>query len=866
MTSLPQLPISDVLTSIEAFLSGGDELVLEAPPGAGKTTIVPLSLLGASWLNNQKIVVLEPRRLAAKVAAERMADILGESVGQTVGYRVRFESKVSQKTKIEVVTEGILIRQLQDDPALSGVGVVIFDEFHERSVDADLALALSLQGRDLFGDVREVPLKIVVMSATLNGQAVSQLLSEASGQLVPVVTSEGRAFPVDVQYCGAYEFGEDIRPKVERAVNQAIAQDSGSILVFLPGVGEIRSIAERLEDAFSKEAGIVVCPLYGDLTLAAQHAAIRPAPEGVRKIVLATNIAETSLTIEGVRVVIDGGLVRYAEFDPVSGVNRLVTGRVSRAEAEQRAGRAGRMEPGVCYRLWSKSQHDSLAEQPCPEILQSDLAPLAIQLARWGVSDPSELLWLDPPATGAWQQACELLKTLDVLKPAGFQLSTYGECLSSFPLHPRQAHLLAMSHLSGHGELGVALAALLESGDRLPSGQADLASSVFGLMGQGEEKGGKRFGSVQSRKMHQQLDRLRHRRLSAEKIVKTDVPLLSAFEKNASDDDALGVLLALAYPDRIAQRRNTSGEGASYKLSNGRGVRLKKDDRLSRNHYLVVAELGGGQSYRSPGRDALVFAAIPLSESVFQTALSHLVKEKTDAYWDTHKQRFCAQRQWCIGELVIRSEPIAEISNEIRQSVLLSLIRKEGLSILSWSPSAIQWRARVALLNHIEPDGAWPDVSDKGLLSSLEIWFGSSLTAVSTLNQLKDIDLLPLLKTLLPWPLPQQLDDQLPAQLSVPSGRSHTIDYTQSPPVLAVRMQEMFGCANTPSVAGGRIPLMLHLLSPAQRPLQVTQDLSGFWGGVYREVAKEMRGRYPKHYWPDNPLESEATARAKPRK
>ncbi|GBL53743.1 putative ATP-dependent helicase [Pseudomonas citronellolis] len=835
------LPIDAILPSLRQALGERHEAVLEAPPGAGKTTRVPLALLDEPWLAGQGILMLEPRRLAARAAAERLAAELGEKVGETVGYRIRLDSKVGPKTRIEVVTEGILTRRLQDDPALEGVGLVIFDEFHERSLDADLALALTLNGREL---LRDMPLKVLVMSATLEGERLSALLDEA-----PVVRSEGRMFPVELRWGRPWQVGEFVEPRVVQTVLQALADEPGSLLVFLPGQAEIRRVAEQLGEALAGRDEVLLCPLHGELELSAQRAAIEPAPPGKRKVVLATNIAETSLTIDGVRVVVDAGLARVPRFDPGSGMTRLETQRISRASATQRAGRAGRLEPGVCYRLWSEAQHEQLPAYGTAEILQADLAGLALQLGRWGVA-PEELAWLDVPPVAAYAQARELLARLGALNDSG-ALNAHGQAMAELPAHPRIAHLLLRGQALGLGSLACDVAALLGERDILRGAGADLHERTALLAGESAGNRASR-GAVQRAKQLARQFRGYLRGKPSEAVADPDHPRW------------LGALLAFAYPDRVARQRREGG--GEYRLANGRAAQFGEPDALMKEPWLVVADLGSRQGQR----EERIYLAAALDAALFDSVLAEQVRVHDELDWDEREGVLRAERQRKVGELVLSSEALPGLDAEARSRALLGLVRRKGLELLPWTPELRQWQARVNLLRRLDLEGRgeseWPDVGDAALLASLEDWLLPYLGKVSRLAHFANLELPGILHGLLPWPLPQRLDELAPRTLQVPSGSSIRLDYSEFPPVLAVRLQELFGLADTPRIAGGRLAVKLHLLSPAQRPVQVTQDLANFWRSTYAEVKKDLKGRYPKHYWPDDPLIAEPTARAKPRK
>ncbi|WXL25028.1 ATP-dependent helicase HrpB [Ectopseudomonas mendocina] len=841
------LPIDVLLPELRQALVQRDEVVLEAPPGAGKTTRVPLALLDQPWLGGQRIIMLEPRRLAARAAAERLASELGEKVGQTVGYRIRLESKVGPDTRIEVVTEGILARRLQDDPALEGVGLVIFDEFHERSLDADLALALCLNGRAMFRDADsgEPPLKVLLMSATLEGERLAGMLNDA-----PVLRSEGRMFPVDIRWGAPWQSGEWIEPKVVQTVQQALADEPGSVLVFLPGQAEIRRVNEQLEQALLGRDEVMVCPLHGELDFSAQRAAIDPAPPGTRKVVLATNIAETSLTIEGVRVVVDAGLARVPRFDPNSGMTRLDTQRISRASATQRMGRAGRMEPGVCYRLWSQTQHEQLNAYDSAEILQADLAGLALQLVRWGVQ-PAELVWLDPPPAAAYAQALELLKRLGAVDQQGV-ITAHGQAMAELPAHPRIAHLLLRGQSLGLGALACDLAALLSERDILRGAGADLHTRIAVLSGESRAERGAQGAVQRARQLSRQFQGLLKNR-------PVDKPV-----SDVGHSRWLGALLAFAYPDRVAQQRREGG--AEYRLANGRAAQFAEVDGLMKQRWLVVADLGSRQGQR----EERIYLAAELDPGLFEDVLAEQLSTLDVLDWDEREGVLRAERQHRVGELVLAREELKGLDEQARSQALVGLVRRKGLELLPWTPELRQWQARVALLRQLDMDcsgeSPWPDVSDATLLASLEDWLQPYLGKVTRLSHFANLDLPGLLLNLLPWPLPQKLDELAPRTVQVPSGSRIQIDYSEQPPVLAVRLQELFGLADTPRIANGRQVVKLHLLSPARRPVQVTQDLASFWGNTYAEVKKDLKGRYPKHYWPDDPLIAEPTARAKPRK
>ncbi len=715
------------------------------------------------------------------------------------------------------------------------------DEYHERSLDADLALALTLNGREL---LRDTPLKVLVMSATLEGERLSRMLNDA-----PVVRSEGRMFPVDIRWGRPWQVGEFVEPRVVQTVLQALADEPGSLLVFLPGQAEIRRVAEQLGESLAGRDEILLCPLHGELELSAQRAAIEPAPPGKRKVVLATNIAETSLTIDGVRVVVDAGLARVPRFDPGSGMTRLDTQRISRASATQRAGRAGRLEPGVCYRLWSEAQHEQLPAYGTAEILQADLAGLALQLGRWGVA-PEELAWLDVPPAAAYAQARELLARLGALNDSG-ALNAHGQAMAELPAHPRIAHLLLRGQALGLGSLACDLAALLGERDILRGAGADLHERTGLLAGESAGNRASR-GAVQRAKQLARQFRGYLRGQPSEAVADPEHPRW------------LGALLAFAYPDRVARQRREGG--GEYRLANGRAAQFGEPDALMKEPWLVIADLGSRQGQR----EERIYLAAALDPALFESILAEQVLVHDELDWDEREGVLRAERQRKVGELVLSREALPGLDAEARSRALLGLVRRKGLELLPWTPELRQWQARVHLLRRLDLEGKgeseWPDVSDAALLASLEDWLLPYLGKVSRLAHFANLELTGILHGLLPWPLPQRLDELAPRTLQVPSGSNIRLDYSEFPPVLAVRLQELFGLADTPRIAGGRLAVKLHLLSPAQRPVQVTQDLANFWRSTYAEVKKDLKGRYPKHYWPDDPLVAEATARAKPRK
>lgn len=866
---MSSLPIFEVIPELKEGLSQRDELVLEAPPGAGKTTQIPLSLLNEPWLGSQKILMLEPRRLAARAAAERMAQTLGEAVGQTVGYRVRLDTKVTAATRIEVVTEGILSRMLQDDPSLEGIGLLIFDEFHERSLDGDLGLALAKQGRELFGDLREQPLKLLIMSATLDGDQISQLLANEQGVPAPRVQSQGRMFPVDIHYGKAYQYGERIVDRVVQTVCDVFAEETGSILVFLPGQGEISRAHQQLSERLQGVNNVVITPLFGDLSLAQQRQAIEPCAQGHRKIVLATSIAETSLTIDGVRAVVDCGLSRLPVFDPNTGLTRLTTQRVSRAAAAQRAGRAGRLEPGVCYRLWSSSQQNELPAFTPPEIQNADLSPLALQLLHWGLDDPAELDWLDVPTKASFDQALELLARLEAVRgvsqPSGvyaWSITDMGKAMLGLPTHPRLAHMMIKGRAAKKEQLVCELAALIAERDIARDQARHLGADILPRleMLRGERKASHAAkGSVSRLRIQVKQYRRQLKQLPSSLLEKL------SFEPsvlNADDNLVAGALLAYAYPDRVALSR--SDQRTQYQMSNGRAVEFTQEDALCRESWLVVLSAGGQQGRRSDR----IFLAAALDDTAFQKLFESQIESTVSIEWDDREGRLIAQSSQQFGRLSFNHRRLSDITDDQRRTALLELIKQRGMDLFNLSDELQQWRQRVLLVSTLDRDHPWPDLSDEGLLANLDQWMapflqGKTLRTLTTLTAFSKLNLSDMLHSLLPWPLPQRLGELAPTHIHVPSGSNVRIDYSTQPPVLAVKLQEMFGCTTTPAIVEGKQPLLIHLLSPARRPLQVTQDLAGFWQGSYEHVKKEMKGRYPKHPWPDNPLEAIATKKTK---
>jgi ATP-dependent helicase HrpB len=813
------LPIDAVLEKLTGTLSTQNAAVLVAPPGAGKTTRVPLVLADESWAAGKKIIVLEPRRLAARAAAERMASTLGEKVGDTVGLRVRFGSKVSRATRIEVVTEGIFTRLILDDPELSGIAAVLFDEFHERSLDADLGLALA---RDAQQGLRE-DLKILVMSATLDGARVAKLLGGAS-----VVESEGRAFPVETDY-----LGRDPRTPIERQVAdaalRALRAQGGSLLVFLPGAGEIRRtetlLRERIED---KTVDIVA--LYGALDASVQDRAIAPARPGTRKIVLATSIAETSLTIEGVRIVIDCGLARVPRYEPDVGLTRLETVRVSRASADQRRGRAGRTEPGFCFRLWDEPETASLEPFARPEILAADLSSFALDLAQWGVSDPGKLAFLDPPPQGAFSEAKSLLRNLTALDADG-RITEEGRKLRALPLQPRLARMIVDAGREGAGGIAADMAAILS--------ERGLGGNDIDLTHRLDQFRRERSGRAE--------DARRMAKRWAEE----------AGGKKSGDGPSVGAILALAYPDRVA--RNRGGGAGGFLLANGRGAQIDPTSALARESFIVVAELTGTAAQ---GR---ILLAAPIAAAEIEQRFKDEIESRDEVLFDPASASLRARKARKLGAIALSEQIVAVKPDETTARILSDGAIKLGLDRLPWTKALSQWREREMFLRNAEGE-EWPDLSDAALAARADEWLTPLCDGKTNLSAVAADDLWNAITNLLPWNLRRRLDEEAPTHFEAPTGTQAAIDYgAEAGPTISIRVQELFGLSRHPSIAGGRVPLVIELLSPAHRPVQVTRDLPGFWRGSWQAVKSDMKGRYPRHPWPDDPASALPTRRAKPR-
>jgi ATP-dependent helicase HrpB len=894
---IPDVPINDILPQILHSLADQPNLVIEAAPGSGKTTRLPLALLEANWAKDGRFLMLEPRRLAVRHAARYMAGLHGEKVGETIGYTIRLERKVSRHTRLEVITEAILTRRLQQDPSLEGVAGIIFDEFHERSLESDLGLVLALESQ---AALRE-DLRLIVMSATLgqDGQRLSHLLGGA-----PILRQEVAPYPLTTHYLGDGERGERLVERVVRAVNLALSQETRDILVFLPGSGEIRAVAARLATLRADSLLIsqntptrpnpVILPLYGELAFAEQQRALIPL-DGQRRVILATNIAQTSLTIDGVGVVIDSGLMRRLYFDVATGMNRLLTQKISKASAIQRSGRAARQGPGTCYRLWSQASERAFAAQEPPEILHADLTPLALQLALWGVAEPQALAWLDPPPPTAFGKARALLRLMGGLDEAA-RITEHGRLMADFPLHPRLAHMLLTAKIIAHTQpvgidmpallphLGCYLAAWLsEGGGRRqpptgkPSGELsgayqpyqplksppdhaiDLKEALGGCFGQ-DSRG-------QDRGRQALLSTLAHSFADVLKIG-------SLIPFHHAQDAPLGVLVALAYPERLAHQR---GERGQYLTRDGQGVHLSPRAPLSQARWLAIANLDGER------RSAQIFEATALPIEAVQALYGQEMQWRTEITWQERIDGVGAQRHFCLGAITIDSQPLSlsHLGAEV-QHVFCAALRQLGLEVLPWTPGARQLRERVNFIRRLEetrlgsgqgagassaqePPWPWPDFSDSALLTGLEEWLGPFLVGLSRRSQLASLEIEKILLSRLSWQQQQRLESLVPTHIEVPSKSRLPIDYSGPEPVLAVRLQELFGLASTPTIAGGQIPLLLHLLSPARRPVQITRDLASFWRETYHDVKSDLKGQYPKHYWPDNPLEAMPTARLRPK-
>ena len=819
--TLPDLPVCAILPALADALKGSSTCVLSAPPGAGKTTVVPLFLLGQDWRGDERVILLEPRRLAARAAAHRMASLLGEAVGETVGYRMRLDSRISAKTRIEVVTEGVFARMILEDPELSGIAAVLFDEFHERSLDADFGLALALDAQRA---LRE-DLRLLVMSATLDVERVAALLGDA-----PIIESRGRSFPVEIRY-QERSSTDRVEDAVTKAIVDAHRNEEGSILAFLPGQAEITRTVERLEDRFGEET--MITPLYGNLSQKEQDAAIKPAPAGRRKIVLATSIAETSITIDGVRIVIDSGLQRLPAFEASTGITRLETVRVSRASADQRAGRAGRTEPGMAIRLWHAGQTAALPAFTPPQILASDLSSLALDMAHWGVTDPAQLSFLDQPPEATWQEAQVLLRQLGAIDRNG-GLTPRGKQIRALALPPRLAAMAVTAAAEGHAEEACLLAVLLtEQG--LGGSSIDLEDRLRRFR---TERGDR---AEASRGLARQMARRMARDLRP--ATREDAPIQP------------GILLMWAFPDRIALQRGGRGR---FVMANGRGAELPETERLAGASMLVIADLTG----RAGGQRIL--AAAEISRADVEAFMPDAVSREDQTTFDRQSRQVRARRVTRLGAILFDETPLPRPRGEAAARALADGVRQLGLSSLPFSKETAQLRDRIGFLFRTlgEP---WPDMSDEALLTRLDDWFVPYQHETRGIDDVTSSSLSEGLLALVPHAVSRDLGRLAPTHFEAPTGQRHPIRYDGEEPVLAIRVQELFGLKTHPSIGGGRLPLLLELVSPGQRPIQTTRDLPGFWAGSWKDVRADMRGRYPRHPWPEDPANAAPTTRAKPR-
>ncbi len=819
------LPVADIIDEVKNHLTNHNTLIVNAPPGAGKSTLLPLTLLDENWLAGKKIIMLEPRRLAAKTIATRMAELWGDKVGETIGYRIRFENRVSAQTKIEVVTEGILTRMLHTDNALENVGLVIFDEFHERSLFADVAMALCREAQQIL----RPDLRMMVMSATLNMPQLTALLN------CPVAVSEGKQYPVEIKYVG--EGDVFLLPETtSQVIVKAVKENEGDVLVFLPGEGEIRKCAELLK---SKLLDFAIHPLYGQLPQREQFAAIMPNKNGKRKVVLATSIAETSLTIEGVKIVIDSGFARVSKFDPKSGLSRLETVQITKDSADQRAGRAGRLSAGVCYRMWTKANQERMIEHRIPEIMEADLAALVLDMAKWGISNLNQLTWLSPPPKAAVMQAVDVLTNLNALD-TNKRITEHGKEIHQLPCHPRIAHMLLKAKQDHAIALATDIAAILEERDPLPKDSGiDINLRIEALRrSRQNNSAGNRFGRI-------------------EKVAESYRKMLNQEAENGPvDDHETGLLLAYTYPERIAFAR--PGNNAQFQLANGKIAAIGHRDNLANEPWLAVAHIDT--------RDGLgkIFMASPLNPK----DLLPLVKEREVITWDTRKGGLIATKDLRIGSIVLQSKPLAAPSEENLVAAISTAIKNEGEALLNFDEAFTQLQNRILSVCKWNQYKDWPDVSTDELLLNNMDWLGFYLPNVKRPDDLKKINLSEALLQYLSWEQQQTLNSLAPAKINVPSGSNISIEYLANgeTPILSVRLQEVFGMADTPTVNNGKIPLVLHLLSPGFKPVQVTSDLRSFWNNTYFEVKKELKRRYPKHAWPDDPWTEKAVAKGGPRR
>ncbi len=826
------LPVNATLPELEDVLQGNTLVLLQAPPGAGKTTLVPLALRNADWLGGQKILMLEPRRLATRSVARHMAHLLDEKVGETVGYRVRMDSQIGPDTIIEVVTEGILTRRLQQDPDLTGVGLVIFDEFHERNLQSDLGLALCLQAQEI---LRE-DLRLLIMSATLDASSIVNVLGD-----IPVVTSEGRQYPVSVSYSPRAVKGRIEQP-LASMVLQACSEQNGDVLVFLPGAGEINRVKTILEGQLDKQKNVLL-PLFGGLNQKQQDLVLLPDHQGRRKIILSTDIAETSLTIDGVTCVVDAGQMRNPRFDPNSGMSRLITERVSKASAEQRKGRAGRQSAGHCYRLWTEAENRGLVPHTEAEITNTDLTGLLLELAKWGIQNPSDLTWITDPPSGNFAQARDLLMTLNALDKDGV-ITDLGRRLVSLPLHPRLARMVVLAEQVDETATACDLAALLEDRDIMRPSRENPNTDIrarLELLNREREKG----SPGPARQVLRASDDLRRRFKAG---------------KGPAHMNAAGSLLAMAYPDRIGELRKNSEH--QYRLSGGRGAQLLNNDKLSSEPYITVADLDGR------GREATIYLAAPITYRQIRDQFKEDIKDRTIVKWDEKQNRITATDETVLGALILDSKRSKHPDPELISKALLSVIKKKGIKSLNWTDDCVSLVQRVGFVAQYNFDpGDWPDFSETALMETVDEWLLPYLAGLTQVDQLMSLKIEEILLSRLSREQQAALNELAPSHFKVPSGSRIRLDYSvPDAPVLAVRLQEVFGLESVPNVGQSNIAVSVHLLSPAGRPAQITMDLAGFWQNTYEDVKKDLRGRYPKHYWPDDPMQAEPTAKAKPRK
>lgn len=815
------LPVTEIIPAVRKQLSEQNTLVVTAPPGAGKSTLLPLALLEEPWLEGKKIIMLEPRRLAARSIASRMADLLGEETGETIGFRIRFENRISAATKLEVVTEGILTRMLQTDNALENVGMVIFDEFHERNLHADVALALCRDAQQ----VLRPDLRIMVMSATLNMAELPALLN------APVAESKGRQYPVDIIY--TQDADETLLPELAaRTVARAVKEHEGDALVFLPGEGEIKKCAEILETQLPEFS---IHPLYGQLPQHEQYLAIMPNKSGRRKIVLATSIAETSLTIEGIRIVVDSGFARTSRFDPASGLSRLETIRISKDSADQRAGRAGRLSSGVCYRMWTMATHQRLAAHRVTEIMEADLASLVLDMAQWGVKDIQQLTWLTPPPKSSLQRAMETLEQLNAIENG--RITEHGKKIHKLACHPRLAHMLLMAHKKEEVQLATDIAAILEERDPLPRESGiDINLRIEALRrARGGNATGRRFSRI-------------------EKVAESYRRMLKVEASNEPVDPyETGLLLAYAYPERIASAR--PGNNAQYQLANGKIASAGHKDDLAHEPWLAVATMDLREGMGK------IFLAAPLNPK----DLAQMVREEENISWDTRKGGLIATKEWKLGSIVLQSKPLSSPSKEKILEVISNAIASEGEQLLELGDEFEQLQNRILSLQVWNKDESWPDVKTEALLANNKSWLAPYLDDVKTPADLKRVSAAEALLHSLEWSKQQELEQLAPKKIEVPSGSKISLQYfaNGAPPVLSVRLQEVFGMSDTPRINNGKTALLMHLLSPGYKPVQVTSDLRSFWNTTYFEVKKELQRRYPKHAWPDDPWSAKAVAKGR---